>query len=112
MSKYIEIFRDRLGKAKISQKQLAEAAGRSQNNISEILNGKVSPSVDSFELLLDSCDRLQPGFKDEYVRALLGEKVDLQKFVYSLNSAELGMLLMFAGPRVSERAGNRQLVAA
>ena len=47
MTNYIEIFREKLNKYKISQKKLAEAANRSQTNISEILNSKVSPSIDS-----------------------------------------------------------------
>ena len=41
MTNYIEIFREKLNKYKISQKKLAEAANRSQTNISEILNSKV-----------------------------------------------------------------------
>ena len=38
MSNYVELLRDKLHRHGISQKQLAVAAGRSQNNISEILN--------------------------------------------------------------------------
>ena len=103
MSNYVELLRDKLHRRGISQKQLAVAAGRSQNNISEILNGKVSPSLDSFEKLIDTCDQLSPGFKDDYFSSFSGNKVDLQKFVYSLSSVEFGMLLMLAGQRVQEK---------
>jgi hypothetical protein len=112
VSNYIEIFRNTLSKYKISQKELAVAAGRSQNNISEILNGKVSPSIDSFGMLLDTCDQLKPGFKDEYFRTVQGDKIDLQKLVNSLNSVEFGMLLMCAGQRVQERVQDRVAVTS
>lgn len=102
MTNYIELFRNKLNKYKISQKKLAEAANRSQNNISEILNGKVSPSIDSFGMLLDVCDRLQPGFKVEYYRDLVGEKVDLGEFVGSLSSAELSTLLVCVSQRINQ----------
>lgn len=102
MTNYIDIFREKLNKYKISQKKLAEAANRSQTNISEILNNKVSPSIDSFGMLLDTCEGLHPGFKVEYHRALLGERIDLSEFVGSLSSAELSTLLVCVSQRINQ----------
>jgi transcriptional regulator with XRE-family HTH domain len=101
MNNYIWIFKQKLSKHNIKQKLLAQKAGLSENAVSSILSGKSSPSLDSFSLLVDACDEIHPGFKIEYHRDLLGERLDLNQLVGSLNSAELSTLLICAGQRIN-----------
>jgi hypothetical protein len=53
-------------------------------------------------MLLDTCEGLHPGFKVEYHRALLGERIDLSEFVGSLSSAELSTLLVCVSQRINQ----------
>ena len=101
MNHYIWLLKQKLSKYGIKQRELANASGRSENNLSGILNGKSSPTLESFSALLDACEELRPGFKLEYHRDLLGEKIDLNQFVFSLSSAELSTLLICAGQRIN-----------
>ena len=112
MNYCVKLFREKLADYKITQKELAEASNRSTSNISEIFSGKVSPSLDSFTLLLDTCDRLQPGFKQEYFRALQGDKIDLDNFVSSLSSNELAILMMSVGQRIRKLGSRETAIAA
>ncbi|WP_028949132.1 helix-turn-helix domain-containing protein [Synechocystis sp. PCC 6714] len=112
MSLCIEILREKVRKYRLSQKLIADVANRSETNISQVLAGKSVPSVESFEQILDACDKIKPGFKCDYWRSMAGNNFDLQEFVYSLSSVEFGMLLMIAGQRVQEKQGRANLVAS
>jgi transcriptional regulator with XRE-family HTH domain len=101
VNNYIWIFKQKLNKYNIKQRELAFASERSENSISGILNGKTSPTLETFALLIDACEKLHPGFKAEYHRDLMGEKLDLNQLVSSLSSAELSTLLICAGQRIN-----------
>jgi transcriptional regulator with XRE-family HTH domain len=112
MSLYVEILRDKIKKSRLSQKSIADIANRSETNISQVLSGKSIPSIESFEQILDACDKIKPGFKRDYWRSIAGESVDLRELVYSLSSVEFGMLLMISGQRVQEKQGRTALIAS
>ena len=101
MNNYIWLLKQKLSKYKISQRLLAEKSGRSENNLSGILNGKSSPTLESFSALLDACEQIHPGFKAEYHRDLMGERLDLNELVASLSFAELSTLLICAAQRIN-----------
>jgi len=107
---YIEIFSAKLRKHGIKGKDLAEASGRNPKTISEILNRKASPSIESFNHLIECCDRLSPGFADEYYLALAGH-VDLDNFVSSLSSNELAVLLMNVSQRIRKLGARENAIA-
>jgi hypothetical protein len=90
-------------KAKKVPHQRKSAADRSPQNISEILNRKSSPTLDSFTHLINTCDEIAPGFADDFYGSLASERLNLTQFVNSLDSVELGMLLVVAGQRIQEK---------
>ena len=108
---YIEIFGTKLRKYGIKGKDLAEASGRNPKTISEILNRKSSPSVESFNHLIECCDRISPGFADEFYLALAG-RVDLDNFVGSLSSNDLAVLMMSVGQRIRKLGSRETAIAA
>jgi hypothetical protein len=100
----ISVFQSKLKKYRIKGNQLAAAAAdRSPQNISEILNRKSSPTLDSFNHLINTCDEIAPGFADDFYGSLASERLNLTQFVNSLDSVELGMLLVVAGQRIQEK---------
>ena len=107
----IEIFHAKLKTHRIQSKVLAVEAGRSAGYISEVLNRKQSPTMDSFTGLIEAADRLSPGFADDYYLSLAG-RVDLGSFVRSLGSSELSTLLILTGQRLGEVLPSRQKIAA
>lgn len=108
---FIEIFRSKLLTYGIKGKDLAAEAGRTPQNISEVLNRKVSPSLDSLGELIDAAERLRPGFADEFYLALAG-RVDLNTFVKSLTFGDVSTMLVLLSSRVSDLASQRQKIAA
>ena len=70
-----QAFKSAMDKTDLRPAVLAEAVGRSRNNISSIRNGKTSPKIDDFWMLLNAAEQLQPGFIEEWVKALLGAKL-------------------------------------
>lgn len=67
-----DYFRETMDGFKIKGAQLARKAGCSQNNISEIRNGKVSPPISRFWELVEMCEEIAPGFKEEFGRRISG----------------------------------------
>lgn len=57
-------FRETMDYFGIKGKDLAELAGCSYNNISEIRHGKSFPAINRFWELVEICEELAPGFKD------------------------------------------------
>lgn len=108
---FIEIFRAKLHSRGIKGKDLAASAGRTPQNISEVLNRKVSPSVESFRELVEAADRLSPGFADEFYLSLCG-RVDVNSIVRSLPTPDLSMLLVLVADLVSDRLAARHQRAA
>jgi hypothetical protein len=108
---FIEIFRSKLLTYGIKGKDLAMEAGRTPQNISEVLNRKVSPSLDSLGELMDAAEKLHPGFADEFYLALAG-RVDLNTLVRSLSVSDVSTMLVLLSGRVSDLAPSRQKVAA
>jgi transcriptional regulator with XRE-family HTH domain len=108
---FIEIFRSKLLTYGIKGKDLAAEAGRTPQNISEVLNRKVSPSIDSLNELVDAAERLHPGFADEFYLALAG-RVDFATFVRSLSLGDASTMLILLSNRISDLASQRQKVAA
>ena len=108
---YIEIFHAKLKTHGIKGKDLALAAGRTPQNISEILNRKVTPSVESFAHLVDSADRLSPGFSDDFYLSLCG-CIDVPHLVRSMGVGDVSNLLIIASSRLAELLPQRHNVAA
>jgi transcriptional regulator with XRE-family HTH domain len=67
---FAELFSQKLKQWHISGKELAEASGRSEANISQIRNAVVSPSIADFQKLIEICDGLKPGFAEDYYASL------------------------------------------
>lgn len=99
----IKLFKAKMDYWGIKGVELAQATGRTVQNISETRNGKTTPSVTDFVGLIEACDRLKPGFSEDYYTALSGKQLNLQQLINSLDSVELGMLLMIAGQRMQDR---------
>jgi transcriptional regulator with XRE-family HTH domain len=57
-------FRETMDSFGIKGKDLAQLAGCSYNNISEIRHGKSFPPINRFWELVEMCEQLAPGFKD------------------------------------------------
>jgi transcriptional regulator with XRE-family HTH domain len=108
---FVETFRAKLLLHGIKGKDLAQEAGRTPQNISEVLNKKVSPSIDSLNELLDAAERLRPGFTDEFYLALVGH-IDLDNFVSSLSSNELAIVMMNVGQRLRKLGSRETAIAA
>jgi hypothetical protein len=107
----IEIFHAKLKTHRIQSKVLAAESGRSAGYISEVLNRKQSPTLDSFNGLIEAADRLSPGFADDYYLSLAGS-LDMGSFVRSLGTSELSTLLILTGQRLSELLPSRRKLAA
>lgn len=97
----IEIFQLKLKTYKIQNKVLAAEAGRSAGYISEVLNHKQSPTLESFEGLIQAADRLCSGFADDYYCSLAGH-AELNTLIGSLGVSELSRLLMLVSHRLDE----------
>ncbi|PZV23224.1 MAG: XRE family transcriptional regulator [Snowella sp.] len=100
---YIEVFAAKLRKYGIKGKDLAEASGRNPKTISEILNRKASPSIESFNHLIECCDQLSPGFADEYYLALVGP-IDFspEQLIRRLDTSQLASLMYAIGQRIQD----------
>ena len=87
--------------------ELAEETGRSRNNISRIRQGKDSPSIKELVVILNAAEKRKPGFFDEFSRRLSGKArritVSPEEFVNSLDTSELGALMVAAGVRICGR---------
>ena len=90
---------------------MAAESGRNPKTISEILNRKASPSVESFNHLIETADRLSPGFADEFYIALCG-RVDVPTMVRTMSIADVSNLLIVVSSRLSELLPQRQKIAA
>jgi transcriptional regulator with XRE-family HTH domain len=99
---YVEVLRALIHKHNIKQNAIAAKAGINENTLVEVLTGKTSPTVRTLDAVLDACEEFMPGFKLEYHRALLGDKIDLGDFVNSLSPTELAVVLITAGQRVAK----------
>lgn len=99
---YTEVLRVLIHKYRLEQKAIANKAGINENTLVKILNGKSSPTVRTLEAVVDACESFRMGFKFEYHRQLLGERLDLNQLVFSLSSAELSTLLICAGQRINK----------
>jgi hypothetical protein len=104
---FIEIFRAKLNSRGIKGKDLGASAGRTPQNISEVLNRKVSPSIESFRELVEAADRLRPGFADEFYLELCG-RVDMVSMVRGMSAADLGTLLVVVSTRLAELLPSQQ----
>ena len=70
MVEFHKIFDECVKHFRIKGIELAEAAGRTEGNISKIRNGKVGITIEEFSKLIEHCEDLAPGFKDEFARRL------------------------------------------
>ncbi len=108
---FLQVFLIKLKCHKIQNKVLALEAARNASYLSEVFNGKQSPTLETFKRLVEAADRLSPGFADEYYSALAGN-LDLGTFVRSLGSSDLSTLLILTGQRLGELLPSRQKIAA
>lgn len=99
---YAEILRVLISKYRLEQKAIADKAGINENTLGKILSEKTSPTVRTLDAVLDACEDFVPGFRLEYHRAMLGDKIDLDEFISSLNPTELAMVLITAGKKVAK----------
>lgn len=89
---YFKQTMDRLG---IKGSTLADAAGCSRNNISEIRTGKTNPSINRFWELVEICENIVPGFKNE-----LGRRISVDRassFYKGMDEDELADHLVAIG---------------
>lgn len=112
-----KIFKQTMDEMGVQPSVLAEKADRTRNNISDIRGGKSFPNLRDFVYLLNCCEELKPGFIEVYIRLLLGETrrqtLNPEELIASLDSTELGALLIAAGSRITEgRTESRQLATA
>ncbi len=107
---FLQIFLLKLKLHRIQHKVLALEAGRNASYLSEVFNGKQSPTLETFKGLVQAADRLCPGFADEYYLALAG-RVDMDSFVSSLSSNELAVLLMNVSQRVRKLGARENAIA-
>ena len=95
------IFKQTMDYMGVRGSDLAELAGCSRNNISEIRNGKVNPPIDKFWSLIENCERLAPGFKREFGKRLAGmnrKKVfSPEEFLDTLDSSQVAALTLALG---------------
>jgi predicted transcriptional regulator len=101
-----DIFRETMDRLGLKGTDLAERAGRSRNNITEIRKGKVFPAIGDFVELLMICEEARPGFFEEFARQLIGQSrrltVSPEEFVSSLDSSEFGALMYACAARVNQ----------
>lgn len=111
-----DIFKQAMDQCGVAPSELAELAGRSRGNISQIRNGKNFPSIGDFCELIGCAEQLSPGFYELFGRLLIGETrrqtLSPEELINSLDSTELGTLLIAVGSRMSEKRSERQLVSA
>lgn len=81
-----KIFDETVSYFKIQGKELAQKAGRTPGNISEIRKGKVGIVIRDFGDLLETCEELAPGFKAEFGRRLVKSHLEI-------NDLSLGEIL-------------------
>lgn len=65
-------FKTSMDAAGLRPSHLAERAGRSRQNISDIRNGRVSPNIRDFGELLAIAEELSPGFVERWATELVG----------------------------------------
>ena len=101
-----EAFKQAMDESGVEPSKLAELAGRSRTNISQIRNGKNSPSIGDFCELLGYAEQLRPGFSDLFGRILIGEtrrqSLKPEELIDSLEPAEIGALLYALGAKLSD----------
>lgn len=93
--------------------ELAEAAGRTRQNISEIRQGKTFPSVKDFASILTAAEQKTPGFCQEFAKRLIQrishlpaiyqERADLDYLLEKMNSDELMQTIHLISSRLIER---------
>ena len=102
-----DVFRETMDRLGIKGSQLAERAGRSRNNITEIRKGKSFPTVGDFVELLMICEEERPGFFEEFTRRLVGQSrrltISPEEFVNTLDASEFGALMIAAGSRICQK---------
>ena len=102
-----DVFRETMDRLGVKGSQLAERAGRSRNNITEIRKGKSFPTVGDFVELLMLCEEESPGFFEEFTQQLIGQSRRLttspEELVNVLDSSEFGALMIAAGSRICEK---------
>jgi transcriptional regulator with XRE-family HTH domain len=101
-----QAFKQAMDESGVKPSQLAELAGRSRTNISQIRNGENSPSIGDFCELIGYCDQIRPGFSDLFGRILIGEtrrqSLKPEELINSLEPAEIGAILLALGTKMSE----------
>jgi hypothetical protein len=115
-----KIFKEAMDEMGVSPSELADKAERTRTNISAIRGGRSFPNLNDFVRLLNCCEDIKPGFKELFVRMLLGETrrqtLNPEELIASLDSTELGALLIAAGSRMTEarfdKTESRQLATA
>ena len=95
------IFKQTMDYMGVRGSDLAELAGCSRNNISEIRNGKVNPSIDKFWSLIEDCERLAPGFKREFGKRVAGMNMNKafspEELLNTLDSSQIAALTFALG---------------
>jgi len=110
---FLQIFLLKLKSRRIQNKVLALEAGRNASYLSEVFNGKQSPTLETFKGLVEAADRLSPGFADEYYLALAGN-IDVSRLVNALSYDDLCLFMICAGQKFSRSStsNDRQPIAA
>jgi transcriptional regulator with XRE-family HTH domain len=97
--------------------ELAEAAGRTRQNISEIRQGKAFPSVRDFALILMAAEQRVPGFFNEFVKRFVQklsrlpvdeERGDLNCLIEEMGNDELTQMMYLISGRLMESMKERK----
>ncbi|WP_139276408.1 CinA family protein [Spirulina major] len=95
--------------AGIRPSRLAERAGRSRQNISDIRNEKVSPNIRDFGELLAIAEEMSPGFMERWVAELVGASdVFSAGAIANLDRKQLSMMLHLIADQLRPKSPSPQ----
>jgi len=103
---FLEHFRETMDFMGVKSKDLCAAINRSPKHISQIRQGKANVGVKDFEIMIIVCDRLCPGFKQEFKKRCLEKSEDLEDIIDRLDADGVAKTLVMLSDRLGKlRAG-------
>lgn len=115
---FAQCFKETLDRFGIQGTELAEVAGRSRTNISQIRTGKVSPSLADFCDLLLAAESMKSGVLTDFSQRLslrfgtasieVREKLNLEILIDSMSSEELATFMNLLSARFLKNMSAKQ----
>jgi transcriptional regulator with XRE-family HTH domain len=94
----------------IKNSELARATGFSAAYVSEIRNGKASPTYEGLTRWLDGAEQVAPGSRRYFCRLMAGSPIDL--VIDEMSSADLAQLLTMIATRLEHQTLSKNLIPA